>query len=197
MFSTAINNYTALSNEIRGLILFIWSDINHCKFQSISDFPLLHFQRPVEVYGDVPNFTYPTWKVSGETYGYNSGFSSDLATLRPMISNYGCKNMTLHLIWLCILSSMWFYILYFMFCISYHFWPTVLSVEPMVHCVVCLSVVCPSSVTFCIVAKRYVLAKKCLKEWIGNQGQKVLRFWLYGHRDSRFLPYVLWRNGTS
>ena len=27
-----------------------------------------------------------------------------------------------------------------------------------------LSVVCPSSVTFCIVAKRCVLAKKCLKE---------------------------------
>ena len=39
------------------------------------------------------------------------------------------------------------------------FWPTVLSVEPMVHCVVCLSVVvchvCLSSVTFCIVAKWY------------------------------------------
>ena len=30
-----------------------------------------------------------------------------------------------------------------------------------------------SSVTFCIVAKRYVLAKNCLKERIGNQGQKV------------------------
>jgi len=36
----------------------------------------------------------------------------------------------------------------------------------------CLSVVC-LSVTFCIVAKGYVLAKNCLKEWIGNQGQKV------------------------
>ena len=35
--------------------------------------------------------------------------------------------------------------------------------------VVCLS----SSVTFCIVAKRYVLAKNCLKDWIGNQGQRV------------------------
>jgi len=46
------------------------------------------------------------------------------------------------------------------------FWPTVLSVAPLVHCVVCLSV--------CLcVAKRYVLAKKCLTEWIGNQGQKV------------------------
>ena len=52
------------------------------------------------------------------------------------------------------------------------FWPTVLSVEPMVQYVVCLSVVC-LSVTFCIVAKRCILAKKCLKEWIGNQGQKV------------------------
>ena len=30
-----------------------------------------------------------------------------------------------------------------------------------------------SSVMFCIVAKLYVLAKNCLKEWIGNQGQKV------------------------
>ena len=36
------------------------------------------------------------------------------------------------------------------------------------------SVVCRlSSVMFCIVAKWCVLAKKCLKEWIGNQGQKV------------------------
>jgi len=54
-----------------------------------------------------------------------------------------------------------------------HFWPTVLSVAtslvaPLVHCVVCLS-----SVTFSIVAKWYVVAKNCLKEWIGNQGQKV------------------------
>ena len=50
----------------------------------------------------------------------------------------------------------------------FHFWPTVLSVTPLVHRVVCLS-----SVTFCIVAKRYILAKNCLKEWIGKQGQKV------------------------
>jgi len=65
---------------------------------------------------------------------------------------------------------------YFRFCRYGHrdgrFWPTVLSVEPLVHCVVCLSSVC-LSVTFCIVAKRYVLAKNCLKKWIGNQGQKV------------------------
>ena len=37
---------------------------------------------------------------------------------------------------------------------------------------VCLSSVCRLSVTFCIVAKWYILAKNCLK-WIGNQGQKV------------------------
>ena len=68
------------------------------------------------------------------------------------------------------------------------FWPTVLSVEPMVQCVVCLSL------TFCIVAKRCVLAKNCLKEWIGNQGQKFFRsppyfyfrFRRYGHWDGRF-----------
>ena len=36
-----------------------------------------------------------------------------------------------------------------------------------------LSVYRLSSVTFCIVAKRYVLAKNFLKELIGNQGQKV------------------------
>ena len=29
------------------------------------------------------------------------------------------------------------------------------------------------SVTFCIVEKRYFLAKNCLKERIGSQGQKV------------------------
>ena len=38
---------------------------------------------------------------------------------------------------------------------------------------VCLSVCRLSSVTFCIVAKRCVLAKKCLKERIGNQGLRV------------------------
>jgi len=75
------------------------------------------------------------------------------------------------------------------------FWPTVLSVEPMVQYVVCLSVVC-LSVTSCIVAKRCVLAKKCLKEWIGNQGRRIgffgsppyfyFRFRCYSHRDGRF-----------
>jgi len=35
------------------------------------------------------------------------------------------------------------------------------------------SFVCLSSVTFCIVVKRYVSAKNCQKEQIGNQGRKV------------------------
>ena len=34
------------------------------------------------------------------------------------------------------------------------YWPTVLSVAPLVQYVVCLSVVCRLSVTFCILAKR-------------------------------------------
>ena len=55
-------------------------------------------------------------------------------------------------------------------CFSFFsFWPTVLLVEPLVHFVICHHL----SVTFCIVTKRYVLAKNCLKEWIGNWGQKV------------------------
>ena len=37
------------------------------------------------------------------------------------------------------------------------FWPTVLSVAPLAHCVVCLSVCRLSSVTFCILAKRCFL----------------------------------------
>jgi len=60
----------------------------------------------------------------------------------------------------CLLLCMHMCILFFALS---DFWPTVLSVEPMVQCVVCLSV-CRLSVTFCIVAKRCVLAKKCLKE---------------------------------
>ena len=44
------------------------------------------------------------------------------------------------------------------------FWPTVRA--PLVSNVVCLSV-CLSSVTICIVAKRHILAKNCLKEQIG------------------------------
>jgi len=68
-------------------------------------------------------------------------------------------------------------------------WPTVLSVAPLAHCVVCLSSVC--DVLHC--GKK---AKNCLKKWIGNQGQKVhflgspqyyyLLFRLYGHWYGRF-----------
>ena len=57
--------------------------------------------------------------------------------------------------------------------VSSLFWPTVLSVAPLANCVVCPSVCRLSTVTFCIVAKRYVLAKNWLKERIGNQGQNV------------------------
>ena len=47
------------------------------------------------------------------------------------------------------------------------YWPTVLSVAPLLRHVVCLSVCRLTSVTFCILAKRYILAKNCLKEQIG------------------------------
>jgi len=52
------------------------------------------------------------------------------------------------------------------------------SSEPCAYCRIvqssaCVSSVCLSSVTFCIVAKQYVSAKNCLKERIGNQSQKV------------------------
>jgi len=52
-----------------------------------------------------------------------------------------------------------YYNVYISFVNVMTFWPTVLSVEPLVQCVVCRL-----SVTFCIVAKRCILAKKCLKE---------------------------------
>jgi len=63
-------------------------------------------------------------------------------------------------------------------------WPTVYRSRPCHN----VSSVCRQSVTFCIVAN-------CLKERIGNQGQKVFlasppyfyfRFRLYGHRDGCF-----------
>ena len=71
---------------------------------------------------------------------------------------------------------------------------------------VCLSV-CLSSVTFCIVAKRCILAKKLSegvnrklgsKSWFfGSPPYFYFRFRCYGPLDGRFLPYVLWLNGTS
>ena len=45
-------------------------------------------------------------------------------------------------------------VVYFLVVGLYSFWPTVLSVEPLVQCLVCLSSVRRPSVTFCIVAKR-------------------------------------------
>ena len=33
--------------------------------------------------------------------------------------------------------------------------------------------------------------------FFGSPPYFYFRFWLYGHRDGHFLPYVLWRNGTS
>jgi len=76
--------------------------------------------------------------------------------------------------------------------IGFGFWPTVLLVVPLARCVVCRLSVC--DVLYC--GKTIRLAKKCLKEWIGNQGQKVhffgspphfyFRFRRYGHRDGRF-----------
>jgi len=61
-----------------------------------------------------------------------------------------------------------------------------------------LSSVCHLSSVICdvlYVAKRYVLAKNCLKEWIGNRVKKLIfgsppyfYFWFchYGHWDGRF-----------
>jgi len=69
------------------------------------------------------------------------------------------------------------------------FWPTVAIGRAF-------GTLCRLSVTFCIVAKWYVLAINCLNEQIGNQGQKV-DFWgslpyfyflfrFYGHQDGCF-----------
>jgi len=57
------------------------------------------------------------------------------------------------------------------------FWPTVLcKVAPLAQHVVCrLSSVC-LSVTFCIVAKRHILAKNCLKEQIGLPPETAPRY---------------------
>jgi len=72
------------------------------------------------------------------------------------------------------------------------FWPIVLSVEPMVQCVV----FCLSSVTFCIVAKRCVLAKKVSEgvnrkpgsnsSFLGSPPYFYFQFRRYGPLDGRF-----------
>ena len=76
------------------------------------------------------------------------------------------------------------------------FWPTVLSVVPLAHCVVCLSICRLSSVCEVLYCGETVRPSwKRLKEWIGNWGQKLIlgsplyfyfRFHRYGHRDGRF-----------
>jgi len=75
------------------------------------------------------------------------------------------------------------------------FWPTVLSVEPLVHCVICLSVVC--NVLYCVETVR---PSEKVSEGVNRKpGSKssfsgsppYFYFWFhrYGHRDGRFLPY--------
>jgi len=55
--------------------------------------------------------------------------------------------------------------------------PYFVKVEPMSSHVVCLSSSSSSSsVTFCIVAKRYILAKNCLKEQIGYPPETTPRY---------------------
>jgi len=88
------------------------------------------------------------------------------------------------------------------------FWPTVLSVEPMVQCLVCLSSVCPSSVCNVLYCGKTVRPSQKVSEGVNRKpGSKSSFFWSppyfyfrfrrYGPLDGRFLPYVLWLNGTS
>ena len=67
---------------------------------------------------------------------------------------------------------LWFSILLCTF-LADHSACAILLVAHLAHCVFSLSVICLSVYDFCIVAKWYVLAKNCLKERIGNRGQKV------------------------
>jgi len=54
------------------------------------------------------------------------------------------------------------------------FWPTILSVAPLVHCFVCLSVIyCLSVACDVLYCDETVRPSEKLKEWIGNQGKKV------------------------
>jgi len=57
---------------------------------------------------------------------------------------------------------------------SSHFWPTVLSVESMAQCVVCLSVVCPSSVCNVLYCGETVRPSEKVSEGVNRKpGQKV------------------------
>ena len=71
--------------------------------------------------------------------------------------------------------------------VDFGFWPTVLSVC-LWHDV--LSVVCLSSVTFCIVVKRYVLAKKCSLRYILHV---VNGTYLTNQHVTNFLFGDMWR----
>ena len=76
------------------------------------------------------------------------------------------------------------------------FWPTVLSVEPLVYCVVCLSVVC--DVLYCGKTVRPseklsegVNKKPGWKSWFfGSLPYFYFRFGCYGHRDNRFANFA-------
>ena len=71
-----------------------------------------------------------------------------------------------------------------------------------------LSVVCPSSVCNVLYCGKMVRPSQKVSEGVNRKpGSKGSFFWSppyyyfrfrrYGHRDGRFLPYVLWLNGTS
>ena len=90
------------------------------------------------------------------------------------------------------------------------FWPTVLSVEPLVQCVVCrLSVICRLSVVCDVLyCGKTVRPSQKVSEGVNRKaGSKssffgsppyfYFRFCRYGPLDGRFLPHVLWQNGAS
>ena len=92
---------------------------------------------------------------------------------------------------------------FFSFC-----WLTVLSVEPLVQYVVCLSVVCLSSVCDVLYCGKTVRPSQKVSEGVNRKpGSKRSFFWVAAifllpvsplrPPIGPFLPYVLWRNGTS
>jgi len=87
--------------------------------------------------------------------------------------------------------------------INRFYWPTVLSVVPLAQCLVCLSVVvcdilyCGETVRPSEKVSEGVNRKPGSKvHFLGSPPYFYFRFRRYGHRDVRFLPYVLWRNGV-
>jgi len=80
---------------------------------------------------------------------------------------------------------------------KWFYWLTVLSVEHLVHCVVCMSVVCLSSVCNVLYCGKTIRPSEKLSEGVNRKpGSKswffgsppyfYFRFRLYGHRDGRF-----------